>query len=213
MDDQTIDPRVRRTQRDVVRAAAELFVEGGWAAVTHAEVARRSGYAKATIYVHWPTQLDLVRDALRRIIAAAPHHEPTGDLRADLIGQLLLFNQALTEGHFTRVLGGLLERAGTDPSIDAFRNQIEDSGRSVIDGILRTHLDQADVEPLAVLLSGAVLYRAALQGRAASRPFIEHLVDRVLTTATTTAPKDRTPPRSRRQATAPPPTASRPPAR
>ena len=54
--DTPLDPRVARTRRDVVAAASALLVEVGWDAVTHAEVARRAGFSKATIYAHWPTR-------------------------------------------------------------------------------------------------------------------------------------------------------------
>ena len=58
MTDEAIDPRVARTRRDVVDATAALLLEVGWDGVTHARVAQRSGYSKATVYAHWPARLD-----------------------------------------------------------------------------------------------------------------------------------------------------------
>ena len=84
--DDDLDPRVRRTQRDVVQAASELLLEEGWFALTHAAVASRAGYSKATLYNHWPDPADLGRAAFLHA-CATPHHEPTGDPRTDLIGE------------------------------------------------------------------------------------------------------------------------------
>ena len=120
----SIDPRVVRTRRDVVGATTALFLAEGWTAVTHAEVARRAGYSKATIYSHWPTCLDLVRASVEQICVAAKHPLPTGDLRTDLVRELVTFADALSRGHLDRVLGGILERAGSDPRVDELRKQL-----------------------------------------------------------------------------------------
>ena len=105
----SVDPRVLRTRRDVVDAATALFLAEGWSAVTHAEVARRAGYSKATVYTHWPTRLDLVRASVGQICGAAEHPPPTGDLRADLVRDLVDFADDLSRGHLGRVIGGVLD--------------------------------------------------------------------------------------------------------
>jgi AcrR family transcriptional regulator len=74
---EALDPRVVRTRRDVLDATITELVEGGWDAVTHARVAARAGYAKATLYAHWPDRLALVSDAFAAF-GGMPHHEPTG---------------------------------------------------------------------------------------------------------------------------------------
>ena len=177
-----VDPRVARTRRDVVDAAVSLFLAKGWSALTHAEVARRAGYSKATVYAHWPTRLDLVRASVTQICSATEHQQPTGDLRADLVRELTGFAGALSHGHLERVLGGVLERAGSDPAVDELRQQLYEEGTRSMEIILRAHLPSDAVEPCLLLLSGGVLVREAFQGRPADRAFIEGLVDRVLAT-------------------------------
>lgn len=174
------DPRVQRTRRDVVDAATELFKAEGWAAVTHAEVARRAGYSKVTVYAHWPTRLDLVRASVGQICGASEHAQPTGDLRADLVRELLDFADDLSQGHLTRVLGGVFERAGSDPAVDEMRRQLYTEGAGPLAAILGAHLPAESVDPCVALLTGGVLVRVALQGAPASREFVEDLVDRVL---------------------------------
>jgi len=178
-----VDPRILRTRRDVVDAATALFLAEGWTAVTHAEVARRAGYSKATIYAHWPTRLDLVRASVGQICAASKHPEPTGDLRGDLVRELVNFADDLARGRLDRVLGGVLERAGTDPAVDELRQQLYDEGTHSMEAILRSHLPSDAVEPCLMLLTGGVLVRVAFQGRPADSAFIEDLVGRVLASA------------------------------
>jgi len=52
--DLDMDPRVVRTRRDVLAAAREVLLEEGWEGVTVSRVADRSGYARTTLYRHWP---------------------------------------------------------------------------------------------------------------------------------------------------------------
>ena len=177
---ESVDPRVLRTRRDVVDAATALFLAEGWSAVTHAEVARRAGYSKATVYAHWPTRLDLVRASVGRICGAAEHPKPSGDLRADLVRELVDFANDLSHGHLDRALGGVLERAASDPAVDELRQQLWEEGTRSMESILRSHLPPDAVEPSVALLTGGVLVRVAFQAHPATNAFIEDLVDRVL---------------------------------
>ncbi|GLU48372.1 TetR/AcrR family transcriptional regulator [Nocardiopsis ansamitocini] len=174
------DPRVLRTRRDVVDAAVRIFATEGWAAVTHAEVARRAGYSKATVYAHWPTRLDLMRASVGKICDETDHPAPTGDLRTDLVHGLVDFAEDLESGHLDRVLGGLLERSGSDPEVDGLRRQLYEAGTRSLESVLRTHLPSEDVEPSLALLVGGVLSRSAFQVKPSTKAFVEDLVDRVL---------------------------------
>ncbi|GAA2208249.1 TetR/AcrR family transcriptional regulator [Nonomuraea monospora] len=180
MEQEDVDPRVLRTRRDVVEAATRLFLEEGWNAVTHAEVARRSGYSKVTVYAHWPTRLDLVRASVGRICDEVDHPAPTGDLRADLIAGLTDFAGDLADGHLDRVLGGVFERSGSDPVVDELRQQLYEAGTRALEAVLRAHLPAGDVQPSLAMLVGGVLVRGVFQGRPPSRAFVEDLVDRVI---------------------------------
>lgn len=182
---ESTDPRVARTRRDVVDAATALFLAEGWNAVTHAEVARRAGYSKATVYTHWPSRLDLVRDSVVQICATAEHAPPTGDLRADLVRDLLDFANDLANGHLARVLGGVLERSGTEPAVAELRQLLWDEGTRSLEAILRSHLPRNAVAPSLALLTGGVLVRVGFEGKPASKAFIQDLVDRVLAGAVT----------------------------
>lgn len=175
-----VDPRILRTQRDVVGATAELLVAGGWEAVTHAEVARRSGYSKATIYAHWPTRLDLVRASIERLCDEAEHPAPTGDLHADLQTSLLDFARDLTVGHLDRLLAGVIEHAEHGPAVADLRLRLYAAGTAGLRAILTQHLDAADVEPALVLLTGGVLVHVTYAGQNATPAVIDDLIARVV---------------------------------
>lgn len=180
MTDQAIDPRIARTQRDVVDASAALLLEDGWDGVTHAEVARRSGYSKATIYTHWPARFDLVRAAIEQICDLEHHPTTTGDLRDDLRTSLLDFATDLTDSHLDRLLAGVVERANTSEVVRTLRTRLYETGTSGMRAILETHLDPADVEPSLAMLVGAVFVRVTFEGVPATEVFINDLIDRVL---------------------------------
>jgi len=183
---ETPDRRVVRTRRDVVDATAALLINDGWDGVTHAEVARRSGYSKATIYTHWPTRLDLISDAIAQICDIADHPPATGNLRADLRAALTDFASDLADGHLDRLLAGVVERANTSNVIVALRTRLYETGTNSLRSILDTHLDPSDVEPSLALLTGAVLMRVTFEGVPMTEALIDDLIDRVLTTSQVT---------------------------
>jgi AcrR family transcriptional regulator len=174
------DPRVARTQRDVVNAAAALLIEDGWDALTHAEVARRAGYSKATVYTHWPTRLDLIRASIEQICGEARHPPITGVLRHDLHTALADFANDLAEGHLDRLLAGVIERANQGEVVTELRRRLYETGTRSLRTILQSHLSARDVEPSLALLTGAVLVRVTFEGKPATSAFIDDVVDRVL---------------------------------
>ncbi len=180
MTDPSSDPRVARTRRDVVDATATLLMEDGWDAVTHAEVAKRSGYAKATIYTHWPSRLDLVRAAIEQICDISDHPDTVGDLRQDLHTALSDFAHDLVDGHHGRLLAGVVERAGRSDVVSGQRQRLYDTGTGGLRSILETHLDPEHVDPALALLTGAILVRVTFEGRPATPAFITDVVERAL---------------------------------
>ena len=178
-----LDPRIARTRRDVVAVTSDLLLADGWDAVTHAEVARRAGYAKATVYTHWPTRTDLIRDAIDQICDHAEHPAPTGDVRLDLRVSLADFARDLSEGHLDRLLGGVVERAHQGPVIAALRTKLYDTGTQSLRAVLAAHVRPGDVDPILALLTGAILVRVTFEAKPATRAFIDDLVERVLATS------------------------------
>src|SRR3954471_21817841 len=81
--ERTVDERIVRSRTTVMNATVELLFERGYGGTTVDEISRRSGVAKTTIYRHWPTRTDLLREACATI--GTPLDRPdTGNLKDDL---------------------------------------------------------------------------------------------------------------------------------
>src|SRR5450631_87981 len=82
-DIKALDERVLRSRAAVLGVMAQLLFERGYGGVTVDEISRRSGVAKTTIYRHWPTRTDLLRDACSTL--STPLDTPdTGSFEADV---------------------------------------------------------------------------------------------------------------------------------
>src|SRR5580698_5048616 len=82
-DAKSLDDRVRRSREKVLGVTAELLFERGFGGVSVDEISRHSGVAKTTIYRHWPTRADLLRDACSNV--GTPMEVPdAGSYEADV---------------------------------------------------------------------------------------------------------------------------------
>ncbi len=158
-----MDARVVRTRNDVLRAAIDVLVQEGWEAVTQPHVARVAGYSKATVYAHWPDRAALLTDAFSRF-GEMPHHEPTGDLRTDLVGELTSFRTALVEHRLDRALAVLADRAPAVPELRAVRAAFVEDGERPLRALLSTVTDGARLEAATLMVCGAVLHSVLMHG-------------------------------------------------
>lgn len=178
---QKLDARVRRTREDVSRVAAELLIHNGWDSVTHVSVSERSGYARATLYKHWPKPHDLVRAAFSHL-GTAPHGTPQGSLRGDLVSELEAFRNVLVEQKFARALAALAERACADSDIAAVRDSFCRDGQKILTERLTKAGVSREIQPdharmLADMLSGALVWRVVMTGEHVDLRYVERLVD------------------------------------
>jgi AcrR family transcriptional regulator len=175
----TVDARVVRTRQDVLRAAIDLLVTDGLDGVTQPNVARRAGYSKATVYTHWPERLDLIRDAFA-MLGRMPHHEPVGDLRADLVGELHSFRNAMQQYRLDRVLAVLAEGSTAWPELVPIRDEFVADGERPIRSLLARHLRGARLDSAVLMLCGAVVHSMLMRGDPPSDAVISRAVDAVM---------------------------------
>ena len=128
------DARVARTRADVARAALEVLTDERSDAVTHARVAELAGYSKTTLYTHWPARIDLITMAIEAL-GEMPHHDQTGDIRTDLIGELQAFRGGITTMRLDRVLTGMAQWASID-EMREIRDKINASGQGPLRAML-----------------------------------------------------------------------------
>ncbi|WIM89004.1 TetR/AcrR family transcriptional regulator [Candidatus Mycobacterium wuenschmannii] len=175
------DARVARTRADVARAALEVLTGEGSDAVTHARVAELAGYSKTTLYTHWPSRAELVALALDGL-GDLPHHERSGDLRDDLVGELKAFRGGITEMRLDRILTGMAQWASVD-EMREIRDKINNSGQGPLRAMLGEVLDGADLEAAVSMLTGVVACPSIMFGSLPDDEVIAAAVDIVLRSA------------------------------
>jgi AcrR family transcriptional regulator len=172
------DARVARTRADVARAALNILTTEGSDAVTHARVAEVAGYSKTTLYTHWPSRVELIAlglDALGEL----PHHDRSGDLRADIIGELAAFRGGITTMRLDRVLTGMAQWATVD-EMREIRDKINNSGQGPLRAMLGEVLDGVELEAAVSMLTGVVACPSIMFGTLPDDQVIAVAVDIVL---------------------------------
>jgi len=125
-----------------------------------------------------------------------PHHEPTGDLRADLIGELTSFRAAMTDHRLDRALAVLAERAGPVPELIELRNAFVEDGERPMRRTLETVLSGSRLETVTAMLCGAIVHPVLLRGHSPTDEEITTVVGALLNGLPEA--RQRNPPRSAR---------------
>lgn len=172
------DSRVARTRADVSRAALAVLTADGWEEVTHHRVAEAAGYSKSTLYTHWPSRFDLIAMAIDAL-GDMPHHDPTGDLRTDLIGELTVFRQAVLDLKLDRMLAGMAQSASVD-DVATLRNRVNSAGQRPLRDMLAQRFRGDRLEAAVSMLSGVVACPALMFGTLPDDGVIAAAVDIVL---------------------------------
>lgn len=183
--DVDVDPRVLRTRRDVLEAARAVLLEEGWERVTVSRVAQRAGYARTTLYRHWPQRLDLLRDLISAEAQVA-HAHLTGDLRTDLVAELDAFRRGVVSG-LGRVMVAIGQQARDDAELADLNRWMRADGGRVLDELVGRAVASGDLrsgpatDAAVALLVGPVLFRYLFEDDGdLDRRFVESVVDSFL---------------------------------
>ncbi|WP_031079766.1 TetR/AcrR family transcriptional regulator [Streptomyces sp. NRRL S-118] len=111
-------PRDERSGAAIVRAAAELVAESGYAAMSMGAVATRAGVGKDTIYRRWSGKPELVYEA---VFTAADTAElpDTGTLEGDLTAVVQSLVEEFSAPAAAAALPGLLADFAATPKLRA----------------------------------------------------------------------------------------------
>lgn len=175
----SVDPRVVRTRNDILRTTLQVLMDEGWDAVTHQHIAQVAGYSKATVYNHWRSRADLIRDAFLRL-RDMPHHVPTGDLRTDLIQEVTTFRTGMDERPLARALCVLVNLTDAAPELDEVRDRLVTDGERLVRELLAPVLHGTELEAATLMLCGAVLHSAMMHGEPPGDDVIASTVDLTL---------------------------------
>lgn len=181
----TLDERVRRSRATVLDATAEILFERGFAGASVDEISRRSGVAKTTIYRHWPTRTDLLRDACSKI--GTPLQVPdTGRVETDVTTLMTTLARMLRSAKWTSVLPSVIDAAERDPEIAAMYSKLQEGYseplRIVVDrAVQKGQLPKnTDIDLWIAALTGPLFYRRWFSREPLTEDFARQVVRQVL---------------------------------
>jgi AcrR family transcriptional regulator len=177
--------RSARVRKAVLDSTAQTVAEQGAAAVSVAEIARRSGVHDTSIYRRWPTKEHLILDSLLNYSAAQLSIPDTGSLRDDL----LAFAASVTTYAATPIGQALLKAMAVtddDEAMAASRAEFWlfrlDQARTMIDRAVERGEVAADTDPALALelLISPLHFRLLLSRQQIDRHVVAQLVDILL---------------------------------
>ncbi|XVV15080.1 TetR/AcrR family transcriptional regulator [Actinoplanes sp. CA-131856] len=182
--------RKRDHSRDgvILDAALDVLAETGYESMTIDMVAVRAGTARATVYRRWPTKIDLVLSAVKRLAPGPVDLDrlpDTGSLRGDCIALMQPDTSEQAERR-VRVISGLQSIAGRDERIaavltDGGMQPWIDANRLLIErAIDRGEYGPVDVDALSQVLPLMCTCRVAVQQLPITPEYSIALIDEVL---------------------------------
>jgi AcrR family transcriptional regulator len=115
--------RTARIRASVMQAVGDVLAELGLAGVELADIARRAGVGKTTVYRRWGSAAALVADLLADMAEQSTPRSHTGSLQGDLEANARLVQQALDDRRQGRVFAALIAAAtGDSPTARALEH-------------------------------------------------------------------------------------------
>lgn len=180
-----VDERVQRSRTKVLGATAELMLERGFGGASVDEISRRSGVAKTTIYRHWPTRADLLRDACSSI--ATPQDVPDeGSFEADVTALMLKLAVLLRSARWTAVLPSIIDAAERDTEIATTQGNLQKGYSAPFEDVIRRAIRKGelprdiDAAALIAALIGPLFYRRWFSREELTDAFATEIVRRVI---------------------------------
>lgn len=177
--DRSVGPRAGRPRHPdvdaaILRATLELLGEVGYAGFTMAEVARRAGVGKPTVYRRWAQKSQLVVDAMTTQMPGQTGVR-IGSVAEQLLDYATRLSVTLTRTPLGRVLPGLVAEMAVDPQLaESYRGRIIEPTRqlwreAVERGIASGELvADTDVEFVLDALAGPLYVRVLITGAPAN---------------------------------------------
>jgi len=111
--------RTARVREAVLRAAGDALAEHGIAHLDLADVARRAGVGKTTVYRRWGTLTGLVADVLAEMAERSLPRTETGTLLGDLLANAQLVRSTLADPRQGALFKAVIAAASCDPATAA----------------------------------------------------------------------------------------------
>ncbi|MFH9064345.1 TetR/AcrR family transcriptional regulator [Streptomyces coeruleorubidus] len=118
--------RTARVREAVLRAAEDALTEQGFTGLDLADIARRAGVGKTTVYRRWGTVTGLVADLLADMAEQSAPRTETGSLLGDLTANARLVQRTLTDPRQGPLFKALIAAATGDTKTAAALHRFYD---------------------------------------------------------------------------------------
>jgi len=166
--------------------------------MTIEDVARDAGVTRPTVYRRWPSKAALAIAAVESMLTAT-RHEPTGDLRADLVDITRSLRDGFLGHNFLGLLGtALVERDHHPEILELYRDRLMHPRRNSIRAVLTKGIETGDLPPDAdvelgvAMLVGAFYTLTLSKERPDSPTWIDRVADGVIRALGCSEDHDRT---------------------
>lgn len=167
-------PRQPDVDAAILTATLEMLGEVGYTGFTMAEVARRAGVGKPTVYRRWAQKSQLVVEAMSTQMPGETGVR-IGSVAEQLLDYATRLSVTLTHTPLGRVLPGLVAEMATDPALaESYRSRIIEPTRqlwraAVERGVHSGELiADTDIEFVLDALAGPLYLRALITGAPAN---------------------------------------------
>ncbi|SCL26035.1 DNA-binding transcriptional regulator, AcrR family [Micromonospora pallida] len=156
--------RTARVRETVLRTAGDLLAQGGFEALDLAEIARRAGVGKTTVYRRWGTPGTLAADLLDDMATQSVPRADTGSIEEDLRANAHLVVKTLTEPRQGRLFKALIAASLCDEQAAEalhrfYATRIEEWAGCVTDAVQRGELpDGTDAQRVIAAVSAPLYY-------------------------------------------------------
>ncbi|WP_271800121.1 TetR/AcrR family transcriptional regulator [Dietzia maris] len=163
-------PRNVSTDDAILEAAALRLSRDGYERTSIDLVARDAGVTRPTVYRRWPSKDELVIAAVAKQIKGS-HHEPTGDLRRDLMDQAESLVERWSSNRYIGMLGTAIVERRHHPAIyeQLLEKLVEPRRRQMRDILLTAQSNgqarpDLDIEVIVAMFVGS-FYAMTIAGR------------------------------------------------
>jgi len=181
--------RTARVREAVLRAAGDALAEHGIAHLDLADVARRAGVGKTTVYRRWGTLTGLVADVLAEMAERSLPRTETGSLLGDLTANARLVQRTLADPRQGALFKAVISAATCDPATAAalqhfYAVRVAEWAPCVDQAVRRGELPgDTDAEEVIRAVSAPLYYRLLTT----DRPLDEAAADRAASAAVSAA--------------------------
>jgi AcrR family transcriptional regulator len=178
--------RSARVRQSVLDAVREEVLEGGYGAVTHANVARRAGVDRATVYRRWPNKARLAMDALVDLAEDTVTFPDSGPVRKDLQKMAGSVATMLETPALARLFQALIAAQADDPGVRDIAAGFWQDRLALGSQIITAAVDRGEIEPVEdpkqvmEALIAPFYFRTLISCQDIDRAFISDSVDRAV---------------------------------